>query len=153
MTITLTSPAFREGETIPRTFTADGDNVSPPLEWGDPPAATAGFALIADDPDAPRGTWVHWVLFDLPPGERRLDQGAAPGESLPSGAKQGKNDFGKLGYGGPSPPPGMPHRYFFKLYALDALTALPPGATKAQVQAAMTGHVLAEGRLMGKYGR
>jgi Raf kinase inhibitor-like YbhB/YbcL family protein len=153
MTITLTSPAFREGDTIPRTFTADGDNVSPPLEWGEPPAGTQGFALIADDPDAPRGTWVHWILFDLPPGERRLDQAVPPGESLPGGARQGKNDFGKLGYGGPSPPPGKPHRYFFKLYALDALTALQPGATKAQVEAAMKGHVLAEGRLVGKYGR
>ena len=153
MTITLTSTAFREGEAIPRTYTADGENVSPPLQWGDPPAATQAFALIADDPDAPRGTWVHWVLFDLPPGERSLAQGVSPAGSLPDGAKQGKNDFGKLGYGGPSPPPGKPHRYFFKLYALDTLLALQPGATKAQVEAAMKGHVLAEGRLMGKYGR
>ena len=153
MTITLTSTAFREGETIPRTYTADGENVSPPLQWGDPPAGTQGFALIADDPDAPRGTWVHWVLFDLPPGERGLGEGVPAAESLPNGAKQGKNDFGKLGYGGPSPPPGKPHRYFFKLYALDTLLALQPGVTKAQVEAAMKGHVLAEGRLMGKYGR
>ena len=154
MTITLTSPAFREGETIPKTYTADGDNVSPPLEWGDPPAGTAGFALIADDPDAPRGTWVHWVLFDLPPGERRLDQGVPPGESLPDGARQGKNDFRKVGYGGPSPPPGKPHRYFFKLYALDTrLDGLQPGATRQQLLDAMQGHILAQGQLMCTYGR
>jgi Raf kinase inhibitor-like YbhB/YbcL family protein len=153
MTITLTSTAFREGETIPRTYTADGENVSPPLQWGDPPAGTQAFALIADDPDAPRGTWVHWVLVDLAPGERGLGQGVPAAESVPAGGKPGKNDFGKLGYGGPSPPPGKPHRYFFKLYALDRPLALPPGATRAQVEAAMKGHVLAEGRLMGKYGR
>jgi Raf kinase inhibitor-like YbhB/YbcL family protein len=153
MSITLTSTAFREGETIPKKYTADGENVSPPLQWGDPPAGTQSFALIADDPDAPRGTWVHWVLFDLPPGERGLEEGVPAVESLPNGAKHGKNDFGKLGYGGPSPPPGKPHRYFFKGYALDKPLALSPGATKAQVEAAMKGHVLAEGRLMGKYGR
>jgi Raf kinase inhibitor-like YbhB/YbcL family protein len=153
MTIELTSPAFREGETIPKTYTADGEDVSPPLRWGDPPAGTQSFALIADDPDAPRGTWVHWVLFDLPAGERDLAQGVPKDEALPNGAKQGTNDFHKLGYGGPSPPPGKPHRYFFKLYALDTQLALHSGVTKAQVEAAMKGHVLAEGRLMGKYGR
>jgi Raf kinase inhibitor-like YbhB/YbcL family protein len=153
MAITLTSTAFGEGETIPKTYTADGTNVSPPLQWGDPPAGTQSFALIADDPDAPRGTWVHWVLFDLPAGERGLGEGTPAAESLPGGARQGKNDFGKLGYGGPSPPPGKPHRYFFKLYALDKPLSLSPGATKAQVEGAMKGHVLAEGRLMGKYGR
>jgi Raf kinase inhibitor-like YbhB/YbcL family protein len=153
MTLALTSTAFQEGETIPKKFTADGANVSPPLQWGDPPAGTQAFALIADDPDAPRGTWVHWVLFDLPPGERGLAEGVSPAGSPPGGARQGKNDFGKPGYGGPSPPPGKPHRYFFKLYALDRSLSLAEGATKAQVEAAMKGHVLAEGRLMGKYGR
>jgi Raf kinase inhibitor-like YbhB/YbcL family protein len=153
MTIALTSTAFKEGETIPKNHTADGANVSPPLQWGDPPAGTQAFALIADDPDAPRGTWVHWVLFDLPPGERGLAEGVSPSGSLPGGTRQGKNDFGKPGYGGPSPPPGKPHRYFFKLYALDRPLALAEGATKAQVEAAMKGHVLAEARLMGKYGR
>jgi Raf kinase inhibitor-like YbhB/YbcL family protein len=149
MKIDVTSPAFREGETIPKTFTADGENVSPPLQWADPPAGTQSFALIADDPDAPRGTWVHWVLFNLPAGERGLGQGAG----LPGEAKQGKNDFGKLGYGGPSPPPGKPHRCFFKLYALDAPLALQSGVTKAQVEAEMNGHILAQGQVMGKYGR
>lgn len=153
MKIELTSPAFREGETIPKTYTADGEDASPPLRWGDPPAGTQSFALIADDPDAPRGTWVHWVLFDLPAGERGLGQGTPKEEALPNGAKQGKNDFRKVGYGGPSPPPGKPHRYFFKLYALDAPLGLPAGATKAQVEGGMKGHVLAEGQLMGKYGR
>ena len=153
MSITLTTTAFREGETIPKTHTADGENASPPLQWGDPPDGTQSFALIADDPDAPRGTWVHWVLFDVPPGEGGLQGGVPAAESLPNGAKHGKNDFGKLGYGGPSPPPGKPHRYFFKLYALDKPLALSPGATKAQVEAAMKGHVLGEGRFMGKYGR
>jgi Raf kinase inhibitor-like YbhB/YbcL family protein len=147
MKIDVTSPAYRKGETIPKTFTADGENVSPPLQWADPPAGTQSFALIADDPDAPRGTWVHWVLFNLPASERGLGQGAAP----PGEAKQGKNDFGKLGYGGPSPP-GKPHRYFFNLYALDAPLALQSGVTKAQVEAAMSGHVLAQVKLMGKYG-
>jgi Raf kinase inhibitor-like YbhB/YbcL family protein len=153
MKIELTSPAFREGEPIPKTYTADGTNVSPALNWGTPPAGTQTFAVIADDPDAPRGTWVHWVLFDLPATERGLGEGIPTGDLLPNGAKQGKNDFGTVGYGGPSPPPGKPHRYFFKLYALDASLALLSGATKAQVEGALQGHVLAEGQLMGRYGR
>jgi Raf kinase inhibitor-like YbhB/YbcL family protein len=153
MTIQLTSPAFREGETIPKQYTADGDDRSPPLSWGEPPAGTQSFALIADDPDAPRGTWVHWVLFDLPATERGLGEGVAAAETLPNAAKQGKNDFRKVGYGGPSPPPGKPHRYFFKLYALDRKLDLHSGVTRAQVESAMKGHVLAEGQLMGKYGR
>jgi Raf kinase inhibitor-like YbhB/YbcL family protein len=111
------------------------------------------LALINDDPDAPRGTWVHWVLFNLPPTARSLPQGTPKSATLPSGAKQGKTDFGTLGYGGPAPPPGKPHRYYFKLYALDAPLALPDGATKAQVEAAMKGHILAEGQLMGTYKR
>lgn len=153
MKIELTSPAFRDGDTIPKKYTADGDDVSPPLKWAEPPAGTRSFALICDDPDAPRGTWYHWVLFDLPAGERELAEGVAKDQALPNGTKQGKNSWNKLGYGGPSPPPGKPHRYFFKLYALDAPLGLHSGATKAQVEAAMKGHVLAEGQLLGKYGR
>lgn len=153
MSIELTSTAFRDGATIPRQYTGDGADVSPPLAWTEPPPRTAALALICDDPDAPRGTWVHWVLFGLPAGSRELGEGVPTTPTLGDGAKQGKNDFGNLGYGGPAPPKGKPHRYFFKLYALDALPALPAGATKADLEGAMRGHVLAEGRLMGTYGR
>jgi len=127
----LTSTAFAEGGTIPKEYSGDGADRSPPLRWSGAPAGTKSFALIADDPDAPRGTWVK----------------------LPSGAIQGKNDFGNIGYGGPAPPRGRPHRYYFKLYALDTTLNLPEGASKQQVEAAMKGHILAEGQLMGKYGR
>jgi Raf kinase inhibitor-like YbhB/YbcL family protein len=153
MTITVNSTAFREVQTIPPQYTADGKNVSPPLRWSDPPPKTKSFALICDDPDAPRGTWVHWVLVNLPRDRRELEEAVPAQELLPGGAKQGTNDFGKVGYGGPSPPPGKPHRCFFKLYALDTLLELAPGVTKDQLVAAMRGHVLAEGQLMGKYGR
>src|SRR5262245_18052333 len=153
MTMQLTSTAFREGEPIPKQYTGDGRNVSPPLRWADPPDGAKSFALIADDPDAPRGTWVHWVLFNLPADALELPEGVPANDSLKNGAKQGKNDFGKLGYGGPAPPPGKPHRYFFKLYALDTQLNLPAGATREQLLAAISGHVLAEGQLMGRYGR
>jgi len=153
MKIDLTSTAFREGETIPKEYTGDGRNVSPTLKWSDPPDPTKSFALICDDPDAPRGTWVHWVLFNIPAGQRQLDEAVATQESLAGGIKQGKNDFGKIGYGGPAPPRGKPHRYFFKLYALDTLLDLAAGATKSQLLEAMKGHVLAEGQIMGLYGR
>jgi Raf kinase inhibitor-like YbhB/YbcL family protein len=153
MKLDLSSTAFREGETIPKTYTGDGKDVSPPLRWSDPPQGTNGFALICDDPDAPRGTWVHWVLFNLPGDRRELAECLPAQEVLDGGARQGKNDFGKIGYGGPAPPRGKPHRYFFKLYALDTLLDLAPGATKDQVVAAMNGHVLAEGQLMARYGR
>jgi Raf kinase inhibitor-like YbhB/YbcL family protein len=153
MPIELTSTAFREGETIPKPHTGDGKDQSPPLKWADLPAGTKSIALIADDPDAPRETWVHWVLFNLPAETRELKEGVPTDKTLPNGAKQGTNDFKKIGYGGPAPPPGKPHRYFFKLYALDAPLDLPPGATKDQVLAAMKGHLLAQGQLMGKYGR
>jgi Raf kinase inhibitor-like YbhB/YbcL family protein len=153
MPIELTTNAFREGETIPKPYTADGKDVSPPLQWGEPPAGTKSFALICDDPDAPRGIWVHWVVYHLPAALRKLDEGVPTQPDLPNGGKQGKNDFGKIGYGGPAPPKGKPHRYLFKLYALDASLDLPPGATKEQLVKAMAGHVLGEGQLMGTYGR
>ena len=153
MNLELTTTAFAEGANIPREHTGDGANSAPPLKWPDPPPGTRSFALICDDPDAPRGTWVHWVLFNLPADQRELGEGVPAQEALPSGAKQGKNDFGKVGYGGPSPPAGKPHRYFFRLYALDVPLDLAAGATKGQVVAAMKGHVLAEGQLMGRYGR
>ncbi len=149
----LTSPAFAEGETIPKEYTADGADVSPPLHWQDISVGTKSLVLICDDPDAPRGIWVHWVLFNLPPDVAELPREMPVEKELPSGAKQGTNDFKKIGYGGPSPPAGKPHRYFFKLYAVDKMLELAAGATKQQVEAAIKGHVLAEGQVMGKYGR
>jgi Raf kinase inhibitor-like YbhB/YbcL family protein len=153
MKIELTSTAFGEGANIPKPYTGDGKDESPPLRWPDPPQGTKSFALICDDPDAPRGTWVHWVLFNLPADQRELEEAVPRQETLASGARQGKNDFGKIGYGGPAPPPGKPHRYFFKLYAVDAMLDLAAGATKAQLLEALKGHILAEGQLMGQYGR
>ena len=151
--IDLTSSAFQEGQPIPDTYTRDADDASPPLEWTDPPEETAGFALVCDDPDAPRGTWVHWVLFNLPPDQRSLEEGVPARGTLADGTRQGRNDFGGVGYGGPSPPPGPAHRYFFKLYALDTMLKLPAGATKNQLEQEMKGHILARGQLIGKYGR
>ncbi len=145
----LTSAAFAEGGTIPAQYTCDGSDVSPPLVWSGAPAGTKAFALIADDPDAPAGTWVHWVLYNVPGSVAQLPEGVA----APGGAAQGRNDFRKTGYGGPCPPPGKPHRYFFKLYALDAPLALKAGATKPEVERAMQGHTLAQAQLMGTYGR
>ncbi len=147
----MKSAAFQNGGDIPRKHTCDGGDVSPALSWTGAPARTRAFALIVDDPDAPGGTWVHWVLYDLPANAKNLAEGSG-GESQPTGAKQGVNDFRKTGYGGPCPPGGT-HRYYFKLYALDAPTELKPGATKQQVLAATKGHVLAESELVGRYGR
>jgi Raf kinase inhibitor-like YbhB/YbcL family protein len=149
----LTSPAFQEGQPIPKQHTADGLDTSPPLAWSEVPPGTASLALICDDPDAPRGTWVHWVLFNLPPGARSLAEGVAKQGSLANGARQGTNDFRKLGYGGPSPPPGKPHRYFFKLYAVSAMLDLKEGATKSELEAALKGKTLEMVQLMGTYGR
>jgi Raf kinase inhibitor-like YbhB/YbcL family protein len=149
----ISSDAFAANETIPQKFTCDGPDASPKLDWSEPPAKTQSFALIMDDPDAPVGTWVHWVLFDLPGESRELGEGVAKQEQLPNGARQGRNDFGKIGYAGPCPPPGNPHRYFFKLYALDAKLNLKAGATKADVERAMKGRILAHAELVGRYGR
>ena len=149
----LKSPDFTSGATIPNQFTCDAADISPALAWNDPPAATQSFALIADDPDAPVGTWVHWVLFDLPASARSLPQNVSKQEQLADGSRQGRNDFRKIGYGGPCPPPGKPHRYFFKLYALDTRLNLQPGATKKDVERAMQGHILAQGEWMGRYAR
>lgn len=146
----LTSTAFKEGETIPKKYTADGEDVSPPLQWTQSPQGTKSLALICDDPDAPRGTWVHWVLFNLPADTTGLPENAGAG---PQGSRQGKNDFKKLGYGGPSPPPGKPHRYYFKIYALEVTLDLKEGATKAELEKAMAGQVLEQGQIMGRYGR
>jgi len=151
--IPMSSAAFSAGGAIPRKFTCDGPDLSPQLSWNAPPAGTQSFALIMDDPDAPVGTWVHWVLYDVPANVLELPEGVAKDEQLSSGARQGRNDFGKIGYGGPCPPGGKPHRYFFKLYALDIKLGLRASATKADVERAMKGHILAQAELIGKYGR
>lgn len=153
MAFTLSSSAFKAGAEIPRQHSCDGADLSPALSWSGAPAGTKSFVLIVDDPDAPVGTWVHWVLYDLPSTATELPQGVPNDETLASGAKHGVNDFRKTGYGGPCPPPGKPHRYFFKLYALDAPTNLKPHATKAQVLRAIEGHVLGQAELMGTYKR
>jgi Raf kinase inhibitor-like YbhB/YbcL family protein len=118
MSIEVTSTAFQQGMSVPKQYTGDGADQSPPLRWSEPPSGTKSIALICDDPDAPRGTWVHWVLFNLPIQNRELEEGVPTTATLSSRAKQGKNDFGNIGYGGPAPPKGKAHRYFFKLYAL-----------------------------------
>jgi hypothetical protein len=149
----LSSSAFIDGSSIPTEHTADGKNISPELHWSGEPVGTQSFVLICDDPDAPRGTWVHWVLFNLPPEVHKLPTHVLPERVLSNGARHGTNDFHKIGYGGPAPPPGKPHRYFFKIYALDTMLDLKEGATKHQVETAMKGHILAEGHLLGKYSR
>ena len=152
MTLEITSSAFSEGEMIPTGYTCDGPDVSPDLAWTGVPETTQSLALICDDPDAPMGTWVHWVLFNIPPGARGLPGEISPDAALENGARHGTNDFGRLGYGGPCPPGGT-HRYFFKLYALDTDLDLASGITKAQLVEAMEGHILAEAQLMGTYNR
>ena len=148
----LTSTAFGEGGMIPAQYTCNGPDISPPLNWEDVPEQTKSLALIADDPDAPVGTWVHWVLYNLPADSRELQEDLPKTKVLPNGAMQGTNDFRKIGYGGPCPPGGT-HRYFFKLYALDELVDLNPGARKKDLLDAMKGHILAECQLMGKFSR
>ena len=150
MTIQLKSSAFAEGGLIPSRYTCDGGDLSPPLSWSGIPEGTQRLALICDDPDAPRGTWVHWVAYDIPATLRELPEGVAPTPALAGGGSQGKSSFGRSGYGGPCPPSGT-HRYFFRLYALDAPLGLPPGATKEELLRAMSGHLLGEGVLMGRY--
>ena len=152
MTLQLTSGAFSEGDPIPTKYTCDGNDVSPPLTWGDPPGGTASFALISDDPDAPVGTWVHWVLYNLPADVRSLPEGVPADAELPDGSRHGQNSWRRLGYGGPCPPGGT-HRYFFKLYALDTTIELPSGANKEEVLKAMEGHILGQTELMGVYSR
>lgn len=149
----IRSSAFQEGETIPQKYTCDGDDVSPPLAWAEIPAGTKSFALISDDPDAPMGTWVHWVVYDLPAHLTELGEDIPKTDTLPDGAKHGITDFGTAGYGGPCPPPGKFHRYYFKLYALDALLKLPPKVSKGKLLKAMQGRILAEAQLMGRYSR
>jgi Raf kinase inhibitor-like YbhB/YbcL family protein len=148
----ITSRAFAHEEMIPAQYTCDGQDLSPALEWSTPPSATRSLALILDDPDAPMGTWVHWVLFNIPPDTQSLSQGMPADKELPDGSVQGTNSWSRPGYGGPCPPSGT-HRYYFRLYALDTVLPLNATAGKREVAAAMEDHILAEAELMGKYAR
>jgi Raf kinase inhibitor-like YbhB/YbcL family protein len=146
------SQTFKPGGMIPAKYTCDGADISPPLTWLDPPTGTKSFALIMDDPDAPVGTWVHWVIWNVPATARGLEENIPKTASLPSGARQGTNDFKRTGYGGPCPPSGT-HRYFFKLYALGTTLNLSPETTKSVLEDAMRHHILAQSELIGKYSR
>lgn len=149
MALNLTSTAFKEGVMIPMEYTCDGQDKSPALMWADAPEGTKSFVLICDDPDAPMGTWDHWILFDIPNTITELEENI---QHYPEGIKQGDNSWGRIGYGGPCPPSGT-HRYFFKLYALDGMLNLPEGSKKAEIETAMKNHVLDEATLIGKYER
>jgi Raf kinase inhibitor-like YbhB/YbcL family protein len=151
MPFTLTSAAFEEGKPIPQQYTGEGQNQSPPLKWSEPPSGTTALALVCDDPDAPRGTFTHWVIFNLPGELRELGAGLARDRSLANGAIQGTNSFNRIGYDGPKPPAGKPHRYFFKLYALGKTPTLTAGASKEQLLETIKGQVLGETQLMGTY--
>jgi len=153
MAIQLTSSAFKNGEMLPKKYTCDGDQVSPPLSWSGLPPATKSIAIISDDPDAPMRTFVHWVIFNIPPEEKGLPEDVPAGvKELENGARQGVGDARQIGYISPCPPFGT-HRYYFKIYALDTMLALEPGATKPALLKAMEGHILAQGELIGKYKR
>ncbi len=149
----LQASAFQPGGFIPGKYTCSGENVSPALNWTGPPRGTMAFALIVTDPDAPAHTWVHWVVYNLPSTTRQLPEAVSKAAEIQGGGVQGSNDFRDLGYGGPCPPPGKPHRYFFRLYALNARLKLRSGATRPEVEAAMRSHILAEAELMARYGR
>jgi Raf kinase inhibitor-like YbhB/YbcL family protein len=153
MSLTIKTKAFLEGEMIPTKYTCDGDDVSPGLTWTGAPEATQSLTLIADDPDAPVGTWTHWIIWNIPPETAALFDGVPKENTLKDGARQGYNDFKRIGYGGPCPPPGKPHRYFFRLYAMDSKLDAKAGVSRNELERAMKGHVLAQAELMGKYGR
>jgi len=152
MEIKITSPAFKDGGMIPSKYTCDGQDISPPLQWENLPPKTKSIALICDDPDAPMGIWVHWVVYDLPGYTKELKENFPEDETLPDGTRQGITDFGKTGYGGPCPPSGT-HRYFFKIYALDAPVDIVTMADKPKLLKEMEGHLLGQGKLMGRYKR
>jgi Raf kinase inhibitor-like YbhB/YbcL family protein len=148
----IVSAAFKDGQAIPRQYTCDGVNVSPPLEWSGMPADAKTVAIVCDDRDAPAGTWVHWVLYNLPADNIGIVESMPAAENLVAGGFQGTNDFQKIGYGGPCPPSGT-HRYFFKIYAVDGELPLKAGATKAELEKAMEGHVVGQAQLLGTFGR
>jgi Raf kinase inhibitor-like YbhB/YbcL family protein len=151
--LTVSSSSFPSGGEIPKRFTCDGDDASPQLAWTGAPAGTQSFLLIADDPDAPGGTWTHWVLYDLPATTSALSEAMPKAEQLPDGSRQGRNDFRKIGYNGPCPPPGKPHRYYFRIYALDRKISVKAGAARNEVEKAIAGHVQAQGEFIGTYRR
>ncbi|MFH1460721.1 MAG: YbhB/YbcL family Raf kinase inhibitor-like protein [Candidatus Omnitrophota bacterium] len=153
MALEIKSPEFKEGEYIPIEYTGMGEDISPALNWANFPKAAKSFALICDDPDAPGGDWVHWVIYDIPVQTNSLDEGVLTMGELELGIKQGKNDFGRIGYGGPMPPPGAAHRYFFKIYALDKMLNLEPGLTKPALLNAIEGHILENAQLIGRFKR
>ena len=151
--IELKTTSFTPGGFIPKRFTCEAADVSPALAWTDPPLGTQSFAIIEDDPDAPSGTFVHWVVYDLPAAYRKLPEALSGNDQMPGGGLQGINDFSRTGYSGPCPPPGRPHRYFIRLYAVDAILNLRPAATRKELDAAMQGHILAQAELMGRFQR
>jgi len=153
MAFTISSTSFSNGGDIAKKFTCDGADVSPQLAWSDPPAGTKSLVLLADDPDAPVGNWNHWVLWNLPAESRQLAENVDKTGQLPDGSRQGLNDFRKTGYNGPCPPPGKPHRYYFKIFALDTKLDLKSSTGKHELEAAMKGHILAQAEWMGRYGR
>lgn len=153
MAFTLDTKAFPKGGEIPSKYACTGEDVSPALSWSGAPQGTKSFALIVEDPDAPSGTFTHWIVYDLPAEARQLPENVSKTDDLSGGGRQGRNDFRRAGYGGPCPPPGKPHRYFFKLYALNSPLNLPAGASRREVEDALRGHVIAQAELMGKFGR
>ena len=153
MPFALKTTAFADGAGIPKKYTCDGADDSPDLSWNDAPAGTQSFALIADDPDAPVGTWTHWIIWNIPAQTTSLPEGVPKVDKSGDGTHQGKNDFKRIGYGGPCPPSGKPHRYFFRLYALDTKLDLKAGASRSELEHAMKGHVLSQTSLKGTYGR
>ena len=153
MAFSLSSAGFTPAGGIPRTFTADGRDISPALSWENPPPGTQAFALVCDDPDAPAGTWVHWVIWNIPASAKGLGEAVQHIKTLADGSAQGKNDFGRIGYGGPSPPPGKAHRYFFRLHALREKLPLAAGAGRGELERAMQGKILATAEVFGTYKR
>jgi Raf kinase inhibitor-like YbhB/YbcL family protein len=151
--VKLISPAFQHGDVIPREHTCQGEDLSPALSLDDVPVERRSLALVCEDPDAPRGTWIHWVLYNLPAESAELSPGVPQLPELPSGARQGRNDSGDIGYSGPCPPPGKPHRYYFRLYALDTMLSLPHAVSRAELDRAMATHILDQATLMGVYQR
>jgi len=151
--ILISSDVFENGGMLSFEYTCDGSDLSPVLSWDGIPTGTQSIALIMDDPDAPRQTFVHWVIYNIPANTAGLSGALPRNKTLDDGSLQGKNDYGRIGYNGPCPPPGKPHRYFFKVYALDTTLGLKSGATKSQLEAAMSGHILAQGEIVGKYRR